>query len=312
MTVKEFIRNVPIPVCGLALGAASLDRFLIQNYDHDFSIFVFISAILVILFTMKVVMGSDVLRKELESPVLFGVLPTYPMAIMILCVHLMDFSDVLAKTIWIVSLASMFLMMPFFVRKFVLGFDIRKVFPSWFVMFIGCVVSSVTSVAIGFADVGKLIFLIGLVSYAALLPLILYRVVRIRGIPEPAIPNLAIFAAPPNLLLVGYLSAYGAGVSDIAVGILAAMGIVSYIAVLLCLPFMMKKTFYPSYGAFTFPLVISMVSMRMIGTFYGWSDGIYEMFETATMVIATVMVVYVLIRYLIFFRGIATRTSGSE
>ena len=302
MTVTEFVRNLPVPICGLALGAASLDRFLLQNYDsYEFSIFAAVSAFLVMLFTLKILFGADVLRKDIGNPVLFGVLPTYPMTIMILATYMMDASETVAKILWICSLVSMFLMMPLFVRRFAVSFDIRNVFPSWFVMFIGCVVSSVTSTAMGFTDIGKMVFIFGLSSYAVLLPMILYRVIAVKGISEPVMPNLAIFAAPPNLLLVGYLTAYAGNANETMVGLLAVMGIVSYIAVLICVPFMVKRKFYPSYGALTFPLVISTVSIHMVGSFYGLSNGVFGALEVVSAIVAMTSVVYVLLRYVTFF-----------
>ena len=302
MTAAGLIRNIPVPVCGLALGMASLDRFLSQNHDfYTYGIFAAFSAFLIVLFTLRMVVSPGTVRKDLESPILFGVLPTYQMTVMILSTYVVGFSDVLAKAIWLTALVSMFAMMPLFLRRFAVGFDMRKVFPSWFVMFIGCVVGSVTSAALGFTDVGRGLFWFGLAAYAVLFPLILYRALVIRGIPEPAIPNLAIFAAPPNLLLAGYLAAFGAGADEMVVTVLMVLGVTSYLAVLAYMPFMMRRRFYPSYGAFTFPMVISMVSINAAGVFLGLSDGPFRILEIASEVIAVCFVVYVLIRYAMFF-----------
>ena len=313
MTVKDFVENIPIPVCGLALGLASLDKYLSQTYDgYEYGIFAIISTILAILFLLKMTVGRKAFVKDLDSPVLFGVLPTFPMTVMILSTYVIDFSEIVAKTLWFVSLMSMFAMMFLFLRKFLIGFNIKNVFPSWFVMFIGCVVTSVTSVTMGFQDLGKAVFIFGLVAYAILLPLILYRVLIKKGIPEQAMPNLAIFTAPPNLLLVGYLAAFGTEANETVVTLWAIFGIISYFAVLAYLPFMMKRRFYPSYGAFSFPLVISMMSINSVGSFFDLSGGLYGILETASEVIAVAMVVYVLLRYIIFFAATLTKNSDAS
>ena len=312
MTAKELVESVPIPVCGLALGLASLDRYLLINYEsYEYGIFAWISAILLLLFVLKMTIGHKAFRNDLDSPVLFGVLPTFSMTMMILSTYIVDTSEILAKAVWLVSLASMFVMMFLFLSKFMVRFRIKNVFPSWFVMFIGCVVASITSVAIGFADIGKVVFIFGVIAYAVLLPLILYRVLIKKGIPEQAMPNLAIFTAPPNLLLVGYLAAFGTEANETVVMIWAIFGITSYIAVLTYLPFMLKRKFYPSYGAFTFPLVISMMSINSIGEFFELSDGLYGVLEKLSEIIAVVMVIYVLVRYIVFFLGVVTEKSGS-
>ena len=310
MAVREFAEGIPIPVCGLALGLASLDRYLSSNYgSYQYGIFAAISTILVLLFVLKMTVGREAFRKDIESPILFGVLPTFPMTLMILSTYIVDTLEMVAQMLWIVSLASMFVMMFLFLRRFLVGFRIKNVFPSWFVMFIGCVVASVTSVAIGFADIGKTVFIFGVVAYAVLLPLISYRVLIKKGIPEQAMPNLAIFTAPPNLLLVGYLAAFGTDANETVVLIWAVFGIISYFMVLAYLPFMMRRKFYVSYGAFTFPLVISMMSINSIGEFFDLSGGLYGILEKASEAIAVAMVVYVLIRYVAYFIGIATEKS---
>ena len=302
MAVKEFIRNVPIPICGLAVGLASLDRFLSQNYDfYEYNIFAAFSAIMIFLFAMRVVTDIKGIKKDLESPILFSILSTCPMTLLILATYLFEVSDVTGQVLWLASLAWVFAMMPIFFVRFVVKFDINKVFPSWFVMFVGSVVSSITSVAVGFTDIGRIVFWFGLISYAILMPVISYRALIVRKIPEPAIPNLAIFAAPANLLLAGYITVYGSSASDIIVGVLAVIGMVCYIAVLAYMPFMLKRKFYPAYGAFTFPMVISMTSISLIGAFYGLSYGWYDAFKTISVAIAIAVVTYVLVRYLIFF-----------
>jgi len=312
VTVKEFIRNVPIPVCGLAVGLASLDRFLSQNYDfYEYSIFALFSAIMILLFAMRIVTDIKGIKKDLESPILFSILSTCPMTLLILATYLFEVSDVAGQILWLASLVWVFAMMPIFFVRFVIKFDINKVFPSWFVMFVGSVVSSITSVAVGFTDIGKIVFWFGLISYAILMPVISYRALIVKKIPEPAIPNLAIFAAPANLLLVGYITVYGSSASDVLVGVLAAIGMACYFAVLTYMPFMLKRKFYPSYGAFTFPMVISMTSISLIGAFFDLSGGLYGVLETASVVIAVAMVVYVLIRYVMFFYDTAMKNSKS-
>ena len=300
---RDIFSGVPIPICGLALGMASLDRYLWQNYDDYVRIFAIFSVFLMILFSMRVLTGIKGIRKDLESPILFGVLPTYCMAAMILSTYVNGHSDTIALILWASALILCFLMMPFFIHRFILKFDMKNVFPSWFVMFIGHVVGSVTSAAMGYTEIGRILFWFGTIAYVVLLPVILFRVVKVKGIPEPAVPNIAILAAPPNLLLVGYLTSYGTSANDAVVGILAVLGIVSYVAVLAYMPFMMKRKFYPSYAAFTFPLVICMISMSMIESFYNLEESIFHIFQMMSVAVAVIIVVYVLLRYAVFLSG---------
>lgn len=307
--VKAFITKTPVPVCGLALALVSLDVFLTQQYEfYTFSVCELISAVLLTLFTLRALLDFSGLRAELSSPVVFGVLPTYCMALMLHSTYAYKYIGQTAVVIWAVGVILSFVIMFFFAKKFVLNFEMKNVFPSWFVMFIGFVVASVTSPTFGMEAVGKVLLFAGLTSYVVVTPLILYRIIRIKGIPEPAVPNIAIFAAPMNLCMVGYFATFGAEVSDAAIAVMAAVGTVSYAAVLLYMPFMLRIKFYPSYAAFTFPLVISTVSFHYLEAFYGVSEGsIISVVSAITVIIAVLMVAYVFIRYLIMFYGNADK-----
>jgi len=305
--VREFIARIPVPVCGLALALASLDTFFSQQYDfYKFSICVIISAILIILFTLKAVFNFSGLRSEIENPVVFGVLPTYCMALMLLSSHAYKYVGQSAVVIWASAVILSFVMMIFFVKKFVLNFEMKNVFPSWFVMFIGFTAASVTSPVFGMETIGKIILSAGFISYFVVTPVILYRVIRIKEMPEPSIPNIAIFAAPMNLCMVGYFAIFGTDVNGALIALMTAIGMVSYVAVLLYLPLMLRIKFYPSYAAFTFPLVISMVSIQRLGVYYGIKDNaIFSATQMFTVMIAVLIVAYVLIRFLIMFYGTA-------
>ncbi len=47
-----------------------------------------------------------------------------------------------------------------------------------------------------------------LYSYLILLPIILYRITKVKEIPEPALPTIVILAAPASLCLAGYMNSF--------------------------------------------------------------------------------------------------------
>jgi exfoliative toxin A/B len=185
----------------------------------------------------------------------------------------------------------------------------EKVLPSWIIIFVGYVVASVTSPVFGMEGLGRILFWSGFTGYLALLPLLVYRTVVIRKIAEPFVPTVAIFAAPVNLCVVGCLTVYGTP-PEIVVTILAVLGTISYIAVVGYLPVMLNRKFYPTFSALTFPLVISAVSFYVLGNHYGFSSDIFWALQAVTVVIAAAVVVYVLIRYIIFLYQAARSSSA--
>lgn len=302
--IREFISKIPVPVCGLALALASLDLFLTQQYEfYSFSVCALISVALLVLFTLKAVLNFDGLKAEISTPVVFGVLPTYCMTLMILSFHAHKYIGQSAVAIWAFAVILNFVMIFFFAKRYVLKFEMKNIFPSWFVMFIGFAAASITAPLFNIEVVGKVLLYAAIASYIVITPLIVYRLMKVK-LPDQAVPNIAIFAAPMNLCLVAYFAEFGFEVSEIAVMAMGAIGVASYVAVLLYMPTLLKAKFYPSYSAFTFPLVISMISIQRMGIFYNISESsIFSVILTAAVVIAVLGVAYVFVRYLVMFYG---------
>ncbi|MDR2866673.1 MAG: TDT family transporter [Methanomassiliicoccaceae archaeon] len=320
MGTKEFIRKIPVPICGLSLGLASLDRFLwyVHNDIYVFNIFALLAFIILILFTLRMMIDRKGVAKDIASPAVFGVLPTYTMTVMLLSAYAADHAGGIVRDIalvpWLGAIAASYVMMLLFAKRFFFNFSIDRVFPSWIIVFVGYVVASLTSISFGMEQLGQVIFWSGFIGYMCMLPLTAYRILVHRNIPGPLIPTTAIFAAPANLCIVGYIASYGApaGTADIVFIILVILGVVSYASVMLYLPVMLGRKFHPSFSSLTFPLVISAVSFYRLGDLYGLlSNDTFRIIQTGTLVIAVCMVVYVSLMYTAFLcRGVKKSVSG--
>lgn len=294
------LKKLPIPVCGLALGLASLGNLL-----APFSVMLRhacggASLLIVLAFTVRAITDFSSIRKELENPVAFSVLPTYTMALMLLAGYTKPFIED-ANALWFVALALQLVIMAAFAVSFVAKFNIKQVFPSWFVMFVGIVIASVTSPVMGQQAVGRLVFFAGFALYMALLPVVLYRVLKVGGIPEPARPTLAIFCAPASLCFVGYMSAFNEK-SVLFASFIAVLSVTFWLAVLLSMPRLLRLPFSPSYSAFTFPLVISATAFRLGSRFFsGGLGSLLGILTPIAVAVASTVVLHVLVRYFRFW-----------
>ncbi|MCL1904562.1 MAG: TDT family transporter [Methanomassiliicoccaceae archaeon] len=312
MGAAEFIKKVPVPVCGLSLGLVSLDRFLSANYQnvYPYSICALISLVIAVLFTIRMVVDRKGVAQEIKNPAVFGVLPTYTMSLMLLSTYLFPYAEEVALSVWVAAVIVSYVLMAVFIRRFFFSFGIEKVFPSWIIIFVGYVVASVTSPVFGLEDIGRMIFWSGMIGYSVMLPLTAYRTLIFRKTPEPLIPTIAIFAAPANLLIVGCLSVHDVP-PEILLTILVILSVICYAAVIAYVPVMLNRRFYPSYAALTFPMVISAASFYQLGGHYGLaSNDLFVILQTATAAVAVIIVVYVLVRYLMFF-GKMTKGAGA-
>ena len=238
------------------------------------------------------------LSEPLDNPVAASVFPTFTMATMLLAGYIKPYCSECANIIWYIGVVCHVLLIIWFTMKFVLkNFTIKKVFPSWFIVYVGIAVASVSAPVTGNFTIGQYAFWFAFVTYFCLLFFVCKRVSLIGEIPAPAMPTTVIFAAPASLLLAGYMVSFPEKEVWI-VYLLLACSIFFWIVGMIYFAKTFRGSFMPSHSAFTFPLVISGIATKMSAAFTGFSwQGILCDVQT---VIAAVIVLWVLLRYVIF------------
>lgn len=258
-----------------------------------------ISALIFISLILKVLLFPGSLREGFGSPVVASIFPTFTMGGMLLSTYIHPYFSMAALGLWAMALGLNAVIIVLFTKKYVLNFAIKKVFTSYFVMYVGIVVASVTAPLYGLEALGQAIFWFGLFAYLLWLPIVCYRVFKVKAIPEAAKPIAIIFAAPASLLLAGYLNSF----PEKNMGMVVFLGTLGFLMTLFALsrmPKMLKLPFYPSYSAFTFPFVISAIAFNGMTGYLGSqgiASGILEMIRGFQIAWATAMVFYVLVRF---------------
>lgn len=310
--MDSILQKYPVPITGLILGLAALGN-LVQSYGEIYrSIFGIISAIFYILMLVKLVKFKSGVKESLQNPAVASVFPTFSMATMLLASYLKPLSQSLSFILWSIGLILHITLIILFSKKYFLDFKIKQVFPSWFIVFVGIVVASVTAPAFKMNLVGQLAFWFGLITYLILLPIVIYRTVKIKDMPEPTLPTLIIFAAPASLLLAGYMNSFE--LKNMAmITFLTSLSILMYIAAIIMLPKLLRLKFYPSYSSFTFPLIISGIAMKLTNGFLiktgnpiAWLKYLVKFQE----LIAIVITIYVLYKYINFLTMSVNQTES--
>ena len=303
--MKKVIDKISVPISGLMLGLASAGNLVSSQEMMLTIIFGSIAVVILLLIVLKITSNPKAIKEDLNNPAVAGVASTFPMAIIVLSVYVNPFFPAAAYAMWVAGILMQFAIIAFFTRKFIFNFDIKKVFPCYFVVYVGVAVGSIVAPVFNAEGIGMILFWFSFISYLILLPLMLYRVFVVKSFPEPAIPTLTIFAAPSSICLAGYLSSFNAVNMNIFWGLVIS-ALIMFFAVLLYMPKMLKLKFYPSYSAFAFPLVISAIAMQYANGFLAnMNIGIPLLqyvgyFEE---LLAVVFVVYVLIHYANFLFG---------
>ncbi len=300
--MKGIIKKLPIPAVALLLALAATGNLVLSYGNMYRNIFGIFAAIILILILAKIIIYPKKVAEDLNNPVIASVFPALSMGIMLMATYIKPLFPSLAFGIWIIGLILHMILILYFTIKYVFNFNIKKVFPSWYIVYVGIVVGSVTAPAFEMTNVGKILFWFGFISYLILLPIILYRITKVKEISEPALPTITILAAPASLCLAGYMNSFQ-NKNMFILWLLLALSQFTLLCVLIQLPKLLKLPFYPSYSAFTFPLVISALSLKLTNAFLinaGKEIAILKYIVKFEELLAVIMVLYVLLRYIVF------------
>ena len=300
--MKKFLKAIPLPAAAVALGLAALGN-LIQSYSEGVRlVFGALAAVLWVLLILKVIFCWSGVRQNMADAAVASVTgSTFSMCTMLLAAYAAPWIGGAARVLWMTGLALNVAFILWFTVRFAAKRDLSKVFASYFVAYVGIVVSSLTAPAFGMAaSVGTWAFWFGLACLICLLPIVTYRYIKLPVKADPPKPLFCIYTAPASLCLAGYIQSVE-NKSAALIFALLALSTVLYLIVLVRLPSLSKLPFSPSYAAFTFPFVItaiaakqSMACLTGLGYSVSWLSPVV-LIET---VIAAVLVIYTLIRYL--------------
>ena len=298
----DLLKKLPIPIAGLILAMFALGN-LLQSYSNVVRLCIGgVALILYIIFVLKIVLLNSKLKTVLDNPVPASVLLTITMATILLSSYAKPYSSGLAAAFWFVGVILHTLLIIWFSMKFLPNFSIKKVFPSWYIVYVGIATASVTAGAAGQLKLGQICFWFALISYFILIPVVCYRVFKVKEIPEPAQPTFAILSAPGSLALAGYLNTFPEK-NFIFAAVLFGFSLFFYLVVLVNLPKLLKLKFSPGFSGFTFPLVISALSSKLFNGYvtklYG-ANSVLKLFVNFQEILATLIVLYVFIGYMKF------------
>ncbi|MGX4600944.1 TDT family transporter [Faecalimicrobium sp. JNUCC 81] len=298
----NILKKVPIPMAGLMLALAATGNLVLSYGDVYRNIFGILSTVLLVFMIIKIFIDFKDILEKLKNPAIASVAPTFSMGIMILSTYINKLAPRLAVLIWSIGLILHIILILYFTYKFIMKFDIKKVLPSYFVVYVGIATGGITAPTYNLNKLGEYLFWFGLISYIILLPIVLYRLFKVKDIPESALPTILILTAPANLCLAGYISSFKE--KDILmIGFLGTLSILIFIGILVCLPKILKIKFYPSYSALTFPLVITAIATKQTNMYFIKQGIIIPILKYLTyfqMILAIGIVAYVSYKYVVF------------
>ncbi len=300
--MKDMIKKVPIPFCGVMLGFAALGN-LLQSYGEGIrSVCGIVAAFILILMLLKLIMFPQMIKEDMKNPIMASVSGTFSMALMLLSTYVKPYIGAAAKYIWFFAIALHIVLIVYFTVKFVVKLDLTKVFASYYIVYIGIAVAAVTAPAYEQLAVGTVAFWFGFVTLIALLILVTIRYVKCPNVPEPAQPLFCIYAAPTSLCIAGYVQSVTPKSRTFLLAMLAVATVIYVIALVKAIGYL-KLKFYPSYAAFTFPFVITAIATKQTMACLVKMEQPLPILKPVVLVetiIAAVLVIYTFIRFMGF------------
>ncbi|EGQ9932559.1 TPA: TDT family transporter [Vibrio vulnificus] len=303
---KAKVMGAPTPMAGLALGIASLgwsweNLATLNGYGQWISAAI-ASGLLVIL-AIKFLFHRHLLQQDLAHPVVGSVVPTFAMGTMVVSNSLGHFFPAAGDVLWLVAVVLHIVFLVSFLYHRAQNFELHHMVPSWFVPPVGIIVADVSfsgNPALAPIAHGALVF--GMVAYAVMLPLMIYRFMFTHEVPDAAKPTMAIMAAPASLSLAGYLTVT-AQPSPVIIALLFGIAVLMTAIIYLAFVKLLRLPFSPGYAAFTFPMVIGATALFKMANWMqqaGLSDHYVEqvrMLAGVELLVATVVVGYVAVQY---------------
>lgn len=295
------IEKLPLPVSGLVLALFSLGNLVQDVHPYLRYLFGSIGGIFLVLILLKLILYPETIRRDLKNPIILSSFGTFPMAVMLLSTYLNTFMPAFSYGVWIIGIGLHILLMIYFTYRFVIReFDIKTVYPSWWIVYIGITMGAITANVHGLNDIDFIFFMIGFISMLVTTPVVFYRYIRYPNNQDMNKPLICIFTALFSILIVGYLNSAESVSYEFAMG-LYLIACIFYIFALYKFIDYRNIDFYPSFAAFTFPFVISALATKgIVGNVA--SNMILDNILIMETAIALILVMYVLARYLVFLK----------
>lgn len=298
-----FLKQLPLPVCGVTLGVAALGNLLLTYSKLLYWGYGMIAALLWLFLVLKILLCWEQVKQELANPLSLSVFEAFFMTLLQLAIYIEPYFSYFAFLCWVLANIGHVGMVFLFSQRYLHDFQLSTVYATWNVLYGGNMLAAVVAPLFHMEQIGLWIFWIGFFLFLPWYPISAYRYWKLP-VAEEALPTLCILAAPFHLSLTAYLSCTAQPSVWLSL-LFACIAQGMYLFVLMCLPRILKTSFSTSYGALTFPFVIPAVALQKLFIFLT-SEGIaYPQFlhniVLIEQAIAVIMVTYALIRYILYF-----------
>ncbi len=256
-TMRTMIKKVPIPICGLVLAIASLGNLVKPFSSMLHTVYGVVAWALFALFLLKLITHPKMVAEDLKNPIIASASGTCPMAMMVLSTYAISFVGARgAYYMWLFAIALHLTLIFYFSLRFMRRLDLKNVYASYFIVYVGLAVAAVTAPSHGAEALGRLSLVVAFPALFLIGALVFYRYHKLPEVADAAKPLFCITAAPTSLCLAGYLQSATAPSLAVVLCLLVAATLIYAFVLVRAIGYIQTLAFYPSYAGFTFPFVI--------------------------------------------------------
>lgn len=292
------IKAIPTSICGVFLALTSLGNYWVSQIDLARTIFGILALLALGLLLLKIICFPKDFFNDMRNPIICSLFAATFMGISIISTYIPG-----GKYLWMASMAAHIVLIVEFTATFIFkNFMLQNVHTTYFLLFVGFSVNGIVAPVFHQELIGRLSFYFGFISLLVIGGLVIFRYIKYPSMPDSLKPLFCIFAAPVNLCLAAYLQAFSK-VEIIPVIVMLIIGLTLYVIAFIRLIMLLRRTFYPSYAAFTFPFVISAVASKITAGFLnttGYNGDLLGKISYFQGILATGLTLYVLTRFLLF------------
>lgn len=301
--MKRIMTSLPIPICGLFLGIVSLGNlYKLNSHILVGNIIGSVGMFLLLIMAIKIVAQLKSVLHSLTDMLTAAVAPTFPMAPLVSCTYLDNISGAhpFVTILWYLAVLIELSLVGYFAIKFVIipTFSKFNVYPSWLIPFVGIGVITVTSANFN-PLLGQIMFWLTFLGYVILFPTMIYRIFVVKHLPQATLPLITIIAAPAALTLEDYLLIFPHP-NLILANFLLLFSQANLILALFLIQKSIRGPFYPSFSAFTFPLVLCGASLSLAAQTlhpFGPNSLFLSDLSTIETALISIVIAFVFVRY---------------
>ena len=304
------LEKIPVPVIAAFLSFLTLGnvygglgftwlRYLIMACGTAF----------IICYIFKIILYFRTCRKEYDQTIPSSLYAAFCMVLMVLGSFYYEMGWGFGRIIWFIAVVLHGLHIIVFTVKHTFGKvflkrDFINMMPSWFVTYNGWMVACVTGGKMHAGPVLKIITIYGCIIYLVLLPLMIWRLMKVE-IKSAAYHTMAVLLAPCSLCVVSLINVYGTP-NDFLLTLMYICVLASLAFILFKLPDFFSFRFYPGFAGLTFPMAIGVVASQKTAGYLaaGGKEGLANAVTQLSglqIFVTTMLVGYVMLMFLRMF-----------